>query len=106
MFTCRACGHDDGVHHQFVGCCGVRECPCEGMDGKNLCWKGDHGPECGWATIRPKPEEVSEEIVRAVHRAHDAGIGVVKIHREHGIGRDIVRKIIAGTIRPDLKPVG
>ena len=57
MFNCKVCKHEDMAHVLFFGCCGVKDCPCESMDGgKSSCMKDKHGPACWWTAIKkPNP---------------------------------------------------
>lgn len=65
MFTCRACGHEEMVHHMFVGCCHVAQCECLGIDGTGpFCTPMLHAAEHGHFTVLPEPKTQLERLER------------------------------------------
>jgi hypothetical protein len=107
MFTCKSCAHDDMVHVMFVGCCGVRGCPCTGMDGtKNLCREAEHGDACGYWTLRAPRELVTEKEAKLIWSLHLRGSGVRPVAAVSQVKPPLVRSVLAGALWPELVPDG
>ena len=67
MFTCRGCGHEEMVHHMFVGCCHVAGCGCLGIDGTGpFCTPILHSEEHNAFTLLPEPKTQLERLERGL----------------------------------------
>lgn len=107
MFTCSACGHTEMVHHMFVGCCHVADCPCLGMDGtRESCEPAVHAAEHNVFVPLPEPKDDIERLERRTGRTvtlkerrkivklKRAGHGSRDIARTVGVNRTLVIAII------------
>lgn len=99
---CSVCGHDDGVHFFFAGCCGVTGCPCRGTDGADNCRRAEHGKDCWSFTLRAPVPAASKLQAEHIWNLHQLGHGTRTIARDLGVKRPIVQKVLRGEIWPEF----